>query len=103
MKYFTVSCQDINTSPDAAQQASIYSNAQTHSRRKKEFSSQAPLSSRAAKGSRGLLCGSGLAWSMWRRGTSEAGGLWTLCSSAVSMLSDGSRMDDEPSLRGHQR
>lgn len=39
---------------------------------------------------------------MWRRGTSEAGGLCTLCSSAVSMLSAGSRIDEE-SLCGHRK
>lgn len=64
-------------------------------------SSQALLSSGLAGGSRGLLCGSGRASSMWRRGTSEAGGLCTLCSSAVSMCSVGSSVEEEAaSLRG---
>lgn len=58
-------------------------------------SSQALLSSGLARGSRGLLCGSGRAYSIWRRGTSEAGGLCTLCSSAVSMCSVGSSTEEE--------
>lgn len=63
-------------------------------------SSQALLSSRVVRGSRGLLCGSGRAYNIWRRGTSEAGGLCTLCSSAVSMYSVGSSMDEDTSLCG---
>lgn len=55
---------------------------------------QASLSSETAEGSSGLLCRSCSAYSMCNRGTSEAGGLWALCSSTVSMLSVGSRKDD---------
>ncbi len=40
---------------------------------------------------------------MWRRGTSDAGGQCTLCSSAVSMQSVGSRRDEEASLCGHTK
>lgn len=38
---------------------------------------------------------------MWRRGTSEAGGQCTLCSSAVSMDSVGSSRFEEASLYGN--
>lgn len=55
---------------------------------------QAPSSSETAEGSSGLLCCSGLAYSMCSRGTSDAGGLRALCSSTVSMLSAGSKKDD---------
>ena len=68
--------------------------------RRKEFS-QALLSSRLVRGSRGLLCGNGRVYNIWRRGTSEAGGLWTRCSSAVSMYSVGSSIEEEVSLCGH--
>ena len=55
----------------------------------------AALSSRAAGGSRGLLCFRCWVWIRWRRGTREEGGLWTLSSSAVSMDSAGSRISAE--------
>lgn len=49
-------------------------------------------------GSNGLMCCSFCASTTWILGTKEAGGLCTLCSSAVSVHSIGSR--SEASLRG---
>jgi len=74
----------------------------THTHTHTHTHSQALPSSRPAAGSSGLPCGSGVACSMWRRGTSEAGGLCTRCSSAVSMAPAGSRRDEDASLRGHR-
>lgn len=55
---------------------------------------QSPLSSVAPEGSSGLLWTRGWAHSMCSLGTSDAGGLWTLCSSIVSMPSMGSISED---------